>query len=125
MSSKKDEKTASNVNDADADNAENKPADKANAKQEKPPEKSGTFCVYLGPSIQGVITSGTIYDSDKKGTLKKLSRVIERFPMIGRLIVTGAALPESRLQIKKSGSLLYANYNKFVAQLKQGGKFDA
>jgi len=87
------------------------------AKKAKPVEKGG-FCVYLGPSIQGVIVSGTVFSNDKKATLKELQSVIEKYPLVADLIVLGKNLPECRIKVKTSGNFLYVNYNKLAGQLK-------
>jgi len=94
------------------------PPPQTNEKPVKPAAKAGGFCVYLGPSISGVIVSGTVYKTDKAATLLELAPVIEKYPLIASLLVTGDELPGSRIKVKTPGTLLYANYSKFTGQLK-------
>jgi hypothetical protein len=53
----------------------------------------------------------------------ELESIIEKYPLVATLIVTGEELPESRIKIKTPGNLLNANYARFVGELKrQGGQ---
>ena len=92
-----------------------------------PKEAKGGFCVYLGPSIQGVIISGTVYSTDRKTSIAEMGSVLKRYPLVASLLVSGDVLPESRIKVKTPGNLLYANYNKLVGTLKmkQGGNRNA
>ena len=40
------------------------------------------FCVYLGPTIVGVIQYGTIYMGSKEQALKTATAAIEKYPLI-------------------------------------------
>lgn len=82
------------------------------------------YCVYLGPSIRGVIQYGAIIHSDYKNAVREMADGIERFPLIKNLIVTGEQLPAARQQIKTPGNGLYAYNQRLLAQLagKEGGK---
>ena len=61
------------------------------------------FCVYLGPTIVGVIQYGTIYMGSKEQALKTAAAAIEKYP----LIVTSKTLAQDRIKIKTPGNLLY------------------
>jgi len=89
----------------------------AQAKKGKPAGR-GEFCVYLGPSIRGAVASGTVYPSGREATLKELSGVADRFPLVASLVVSGKDLPAARLKVKKPGELLHFNYSKLAGQLK-------
>lgn len=65
------------------------------------------FCVYLGPTIVGVIQYGTIYMGSKEQALKTAAAAIEKYPLIARLIVTSKTLAQDRIKIKTPGNLLY------------------
>ena len=95
------------------------PPAKPKDKPTKPAEKPGGFYVYLGPSIHGVIVSGTEFDTNRNSALDELNSAIKRFPLVANLIVPRGALPESRIKIKTPGNLLYENYNRFVRELKR------
>lgn len=77
--------------------------------------KAAGFCVYLGPSIRGVIQSGTVYRGSKADVLKELAPALERHPLIATLVVTGDTLPEDRIKVKTAGNLLNVNYKKLAS----------
>jgi len=72
-----------------------------------------SFCVYIGPSIRGVIQGSTIYEGTKEETVKKLADAIEKYPLIKNLIVTDKTLAEDRIKVKTAGSPL----NKYYKQV--------
>ena len=76
--------------------------------------KTAGFCVYLGPSIMGVIQSGTIYSGTKNEVLTSIASAVEKYPLIASLIVSNDTLPEDRIKVKTPGNLLYVNYHKLV-----------
>ena len=78
------------------------------------PDDGGFYC-YIGPNLAGLIQSGTIYMGTKEEALAAAARAIEKQPLVKTLIVSGAALPEARLKVKKPGNAPYANYQKVAA----------
>lgn len=76
----------------------------------KPDDPQIPYCVYIGPSIRGVITEGEVFSMSKKDALQFLYSAVERYPSIERLLVTGAELPEARIQVKTPGNMRYNNY---------------
>ncbi len=94
--------------------AEEKTARKGVSKQ-KSDGKAAGFCVYLGPSIRGVIQSGTVYPGGRDTVLKELSPALERYPLIASLVVTGDTLPQDRIKVKTAGNLLNVNYKKLAS----------
>ena len=81
----------------------------------KPAGQSGGFCVYLGPSIRGVITHGKVISGSKAEALEVIAAERAKYPLIGSLVVTGEQLPEARVKVKTPGNLLYVNYRKLAA----------
>lgn len=73
-----------------------------------------SFCVYIGPSIRGVIQSGTIYSGSLEETLKFLSPAIEKYPLIAKLISTDKTIAEDRVKVKTAGNLLNVYYKKLA-----------
>ena len=71
--------------------------------------KTAGFCVYLGPSIRGVIQSGTVYRGGKAAVLKELAPALERHPLIA------STLPVDRIKVKTAGNLLNVNYKKLAS----------
>lgn len=78
----------------------------------KEPER---FCVYIGPSIRGVIQSGTIFDKSLEDTKAFLATAIEKYPLIGKLISTDKTIAEDRIKVKTAGNLLNVYYTKIAS----------
>ena len=85
----------------------------------KPAGNTGGFCVYLGPSIHGIIQSGTIFNETKARAVDSLTAAIQKYPLIPSLIVTGETLAEDRIKVKTPDNLLYVNYNKLASGQKR------
>ena len=79
----------------------------------KKPADSGSFCVYLGPTMMGVIQRGTIYRGGRKEVLDALAPVIAQYPL-----VSDETLPTDRIKVKTPGNLLYVNYHKLAKGMK-------
>lgn len=78
------------------------------------------YCVYLGPSIRGVIQYGTIINGTHNEASKEKADVIARFPTVRNLIIQDADLPEARIKIKTPGNALYEYNRKLIAALEAG-----
>ena len=74
-----------------------------------------SFCVYIGPSIRGVIQSGTIYGKSLEETKAFLTPAIEKYPLIGKLISTDKTIAEDRIKVKTAGNLLNVYYTKLAS----------
>lgn len=75
---------------------------------------TGEFCVYIGPSIRGVIQSGTIMTGTKEKVCAFYAPAIKNYPLIASLIVMGDTLPVDRIKVRTPGNLLYVNYMKLA-----------
>ena len=85
-------------------------------KTAKKADASGAgFCVYIGPSIRGMIQSGTVYRGERAAVLTELASAVEQYPLIASLVVDGTTLPADRIKVKTPGNLLFVNYRKLVA----------
>lgn len=73
------------------------------------------FCVYLGPTIIGVIQHGAILHGTKQEALSFVAPAVEKRPLIASLIVSSTTLAEDRIKVKTPGNLLYVNYHKLAA----------
>lgn len=82
---------------------------------QKQSAKSDGFCVYLGPTMMGVIQRGTIYRGNRADVLTSLAPVIERHPLVASLVVSDDTLPVDRIKVKTPGNLLYVNYHKLAS----------
>lgn len=74
-----------------------------------------TFCVYLGPTIQGFIQSGTVYSGNRKSAEEALSAEIAKYPLIAKLIVTDQTIAEDRIKVKTAGNVLNVYYKKLAS----------
>ncbi len=81
----------------------------------KPDAKSAGFCVYIGPSIPGVIQSGHVYGGSRREVLKTIAPIVEKRPLVATLLVDGATLAADRIKVKTPGNLLFVNYKKLAA----------
>lgn len=83
---------------------------------EKKPESAGAgFCAYIGPTILGVIQSGTIYPGSRAEALEAIKAAVDARPLIAQLVVDGETLPVDRIKVKTPGNLLYVTYHKLAA----------
>ena len=80
---------------------------------EEPAGESSGFCVYIGPSIRGVIQTGTIYSGSRQQTEAFLAQAIKKHPLIAKLISPEKTFAEDRIKVKTAGNLL----NEYYAQL--------
>lgn len=89
-------------------------------KQETNQNQSEKFCIYLGPTISGVIQKGTIYTGDKAQAESILCEAIKRYPLIKQLIVDEQGLCEARVRLSQKDSFLNAVYKKLSKQIEGG-----
>jgi len=73
------------------------------------------FCVYLGPTIHGVIQSGMICSGTRADAEKFLASAIEKYPLIAKLVVTDKTLAEDRVKVKTAGNALNVFYRKLAS----------
>lgn len=84
-------------------------------KTEKPElSESAGFCMYIGPTIVGVIQNGTIYQGNKKQVIASpvLAFAMEKYPLAADLLIDGKKLSESRQLLKQPGNLLHDKYKR-------------
>lgn len=82
----------------------------------KPTADAGGFCVYVGPSIRGVILSNMIIEGTKREAVERLAGAIEKYPLIEKLIVTNKTFVEDRIKVQTAGNVL----NVYYKQLAEG-----
>lgn len=95
----------------------NKRLNLAENKTEKPAGSSEAgFCVYIGPTIVGVIQNGTIYPGSKKQVLAspELTLLMAKYPLGADLLIDGEKLAASRQLLKQPGNLLHNKYRQLV-----------
>lgn len=76
---------------------------------QKAEEPASGFCVYIGPSITGVIQRNTIYPCGKDAAELRddVKLATSRYPEIASLIVDGNDLPTAIEKIKTRGEDLW------------------
>ena len=100
------------------DTAAQTAAPKTAKKKPAAPKKvadTGGFCVYLGPTMMGVIQRGTIYRGGRKEVLDSLAPVIEQHPLIASLVVSDETLPRRPHQSQNA-------WEPAVCELSQAGQ---
>lgn len=65
--------------------------------------------VYIGPTIKSVVSTGTIYNNGLPESLKK---EIEKFPLIGSLLIPVDELAAAQKELATPGSALAIIYAK-------------
>jgi len=86
----------------------------AKAKSKKAMQKIGEFCVYIGPTIRGVVQNGTIYPYARDKVLEMLAPQIEKYPLIAKLVVPSQTFAADRLKVKEKGTLLNTYYQRLT-----------
>lgn len=86
-------------------------------------EKKKVF-VYLGPSVKGVVSNGSIFGGEKAEILKnievlaKAARIENKLPLIERLVVEDVNVSTAREQLRSGGNGLSRAYQKIVEEAK-------
>lgn len=91
------------------------------APKDDPTNKVG-FCVYIGPTVMGVIQNGTVLRGTKQEALASMAPAIAKYPDVAKLIVPGDTLAKDRIKVKTPGNWLYVCYTRMLTGIKQGGK---
>ena len=94
------------------------------ANAEKVPESASEsrIWVYLGPSIRGIITNGSIHKGSRSEILKKFEGGIEKYPKIERLIVADRNVAEAKERLNEKKGSIYINYIELVRQISEKDK---
>jgi hypothetical protein len=82
----------------------------------KEPVKTAGYCIYVGPSLRGIIQTRTIIAGSKEEAIKRLdiAMAIKQRPAIKEFIVDGLNYHETMAQINVMGSDLYKKYRGLV-----------
>jgi hypothetical protein len=91
-----------------------KKSGKENANSSDNSAKSVGFCVYLGPTIKGVIQGGAVFPGTKQEVIHSVPGICEN-QLIADLIVPGEQLVICREQVKTPGNLLYKKYQQLAS----------
>ncbi len=69
--------------------------------------------IYIGPSIKGLVSTGTIYNN---GIPNNLELEMEKQPAIKNLVVPVSELSGVRKELRVPGSALAVIYNKIITE---------
>lgn len=78
--------------------------------------------VYVGPTIRGVITNGSIHKGSRTEILKKFEGGIEKYPKIERLIVADHSVAKAKEQLNEKKGSIYVKYAELVRQISEKDK---
>ena len=79
-------------------------------------QRPAGFCAYIGPTIYGVIQSGTIYNGNLNAAAQQAAEAIRKYPLIERLIIPGEQLPEARAKFASGKCYLNIIYQRLVKE---------
>ena len=79
--------------------------------------KSAGYSIYMGPSLKGILQTGTIIPGSVKEALRRPEIVIalNHKPSLKALIVDGADFPKAMAELKTQGSDLYKLYRRIAS----------
>ena len=70
-------------------------------------EEKTEIYVYIGPTVRGVLQSGTVYRGKKSDIIGKIA---EKYPQIERLTVKSSELAEARRKIQNGEGIIALAY---------------
>lgn len=98
-----------------------------NAAEKADNEASGVY-VYLGPTVKGIVTNGSIMRGTKNSVLEHIAQRAEavglkaKVPKIGRLLIRDKNVSYTKEQLKIGGNSISRAYEAVLAADKKGGK---
>ena len=72
------------------------------------------FCVYIGPTILGLIQSGTIYTGSIEEAKSRAAEAIGRYPLVEHLIIPGESLAQARADVSAGNTYLGTLYRRIA-----------
>ena len=116
--SEKNTKAANTTGEAEkaTDGAQTKPqtANEAAAGQEKDPDT--VKVIYIGPSLpKAMLKSNKIFEGTPEEIKKELAAVLEKFPLVERLLVPTKELAAAKDKVRTPGNILNKYYSDVVS----------
>ncbi len=105
---------------AKVDNSTNETENAANGAQTQPQtankEPDVVKLIYIGPSLpKAMLKSNRIFEGTKEEIKKELAAVLEKFPLVERLLVPVAELAEKKDKVKTAGNILNKYYSDIAS----------
>ena len=88
-------------------------------KETKQEEQVVKQLAYIGPTIQGVVTRGTIFSN---GLPKALEEELKDKPFLNGLVVPVSHLASAQAELKKEESPINIFYKKAIEYVNEGGR---
>lgn len=111
---------AESENAAKEENDTSKPEKATNGAQTQPQTESKkpdtVKLIYIGPSLpKAMLKSNTVFEGTKDDIKKELAAVLEKFPLVERLIVPVKELGEKKDKVRTAGNILNKYYSDIVS----------
>lgn len=103
------EKDAEKVQAVENTTAEEKATETANTQPET------VKLVYIGPNLpKAMLQCNKVFEGTEEGIKKELSFILEKFPLVEKMLVPTKELAEKKDKVKTTGNV----YNKYYSDLK-------
>jgi len=103
------EKDAKKVQAVENTTAEEKNAETANTQPET------VKLVYIGPNLpKAMLQCNKVFEGTEEGIKKEISFILEKFPLVEKMLVPTKELAEKKDKVKTTGNV----YNKYYSDLK-------
>lgn len=105
---------------AKTDNSTMKEESAVNGAQTQPQtannEPDKVKLIYIGPTLpKAMLKSNKIFEGTREEIRKELAAVIEKFPLVERLLVPVAELAEKKDKVRTAGNILNKYYSDIVS----------
>lgn len=105
---------------AKVDNSTNEAENAENGAQTQPQtannEPDTVKLIYIGPSLpKAMLKSNRIFEGTREEIKKELAAVLEKIPLVERLLVPVAELAEKKDKVKTAGNILNKYYSDIAS----------
>ena len=109
------------------DNSTSEAENAVNGAQEKPQtvnkETDTEKLVYIGPTLpKATLKSNRIFEGTREEIKKELKEVLEKFPLVEKMLVPVANLAEKKDKVRSAGNILNKYYSDLVLAVAAGEK---
>ena len=105
---------------AEVDNSTRKEENAVNGAQTQPQtenkEQDTVKLIYIGPTLpKAMLKSNRIFEGTREKIKKELKTVIEKFPLVEKLLVPVEGLAEKKDKVRSAGNILNKYYSDLVS----------
>ncbi len=117
---KSDTAAAESEKAAEVDNSTRKEENAVNGAQTQPQtenkEQDTVKLIYIGPTLpKAMLKSNRIFEGTREKIKKELKTVIEKFPLVEKLLVPVEGLAEKKDKVRSAGNILNKYYSDLVS----------